>query len=192
MTAAELKDLYERKASAMVRRPGFARSSGQARVRMGAGFACEIDHGDRTTRADQPTSEGGDGTAAHPGQLMRASLGACLAMGYRTWGARLDTAIDAVDVEVTCEYDARGQMGVAPDVAIGWQRMTFVVQITSNAPEAAVRRVVEIADRLSPMLANLSAQIERVHNLVVLPLGAPSPSGEASGEPAVASAPELG
>jgi len=117
-------------------------------------------------------------------------------MGYRTWGARLDTAIDAVDVEVTCEYDARGQMGVAPDVAIGWQRMTFVVQITSSAPEAAVRQVVEIADRLSPMLANLSTQIERVHSLVVLPLRAPSPSGdgarEAPSRPTAAPAPELG
>lgn len=183
MNSAELKDLYERKAGVMLRRPGFAQSSGQARVRMGASFACEIEHEDRSTHADLPGSEGGEGTAPHPGQLMRASLGACLAMGYRIWGARLATPIDAVEVEITCEYDARGQMGVSPDVPIGWQRLIFAVHVQSSAPEAAVRRVVEIADRLSPMLANLTPQIERVHNLVVVQTDA---SADGNAHPAVA------
>jgi len=167
-----LRALYERKASAMTRRPGFARGSGHARVRMGAGYACDVEHEDRSMRVDQPPAEGGDGTGPHPGQLMRASLAACLAMGYRTWGARLRTAIEAVEVEVTCEYDARGQMGL-DDVAIGWQRILFVVRIDSSAGETAVRQVVETADRLSPMLANLSPAIERRHTLTVRQLSAP-------------------
>jgi uncharacterized OsmC-like protein len=165
---AEIKELYTRKASAMTRRPAFARGSGQARVRLEQGFACDVDLGDRVARVDQPQSEGGLGTGPHPGQLMRASLGACLAMGYRIWGARLDVAIDAVDVELTCAYDARGQMGVASDVAIGWQQVDFDVTIVSAAPDADVRRVVETADRLSPMLANLSPTVRRVHRLSIV------------------------
>jgi uncharacterized OsmC-like protein len=168
MNSAQIKELFGRKASAMTRRPAFARGTGQARISMGAGFRCDVDHGDRTVRADQPESEGGSGTGPHPGQLMRASLGACLAMGYRLWGARLDVSIDAVEVEITCEYDARGQMGVSPDVTIGWERILFNVVITSAEPEAAIRSLVEHADRLSPMLANLSASIRRIHRLSVL------------------------
>ena len=167
-----LRALHERKASVMTRRPGFARGSGHTRVRMEAGYVCDVEHEDRSMRADQPASEGGGGTGPHPGQLMRASLAACLAMGYRTWGARLRTAIEAVEVEITCDYDARGQMGL-DDVAIGWQRILFVVRIDSSAGETAVRQVVETADRLSPMLANLSPAIERRHTLTVRQLSAP-------------------
>ena len=50
-----------------------------------------------------------------------------------------------------CETDVRGQMGIA-DVPVGWQRIVVDVCIASTAPEADVRRVVETADRLSPLL----------------------------------------
>jgi uncharacterized OsmC-like protein len=153
----------------MGRRPRFAQGSGHARIRLADGLVCDVDHEDRTIRVDQPESEGGGGSAPHPGQLMRASLGACLAMGYRLWGARMDVAIDAVEVEITCEYDARGQMGVSPDVAVGWQRILIDVVVTSPAPEGDVRAVVETADRLSPMLANLSPSVNRVHRLSIVP-----------------------
>jgi len=92
-------------------------------------------------------------------------------MGYRQWGARLDVAIDEVEVDVQCETDVRGQLGIA-DVPIGWERMLIDVCITSRAPEADVRRVVETADRLSVLLANLSSSIKRVHRLRVVHLEA--------------------
>ncbi len=169
MSAADIKELFERKASAMARRPAFGRGNGQAHIRLDtAGFRCQVAHGARTQLVDQPTSEGGADAGPHPGQLMRASLGACLAMGYRIWGARLDVAIDAVEVKLTCEFDARGQLGVAADVAVGWQQVRFDVTITSAAPEVSVRNVVATADRLSPMLANLSGEVRRQHHLTIV------------------------
>jgi uncharacterized OsmC-like protein len=168
MNANDIKELYDRRASAMTRRPAFGRGSGQARVRMGRGFACEVEHADGTFRVDQPASEGGEGGGPHPGQLMSASLGACLAMGYRIWGARLGVPIDGVEVEVVCCYDVRGQLGVADDVAIGWEEIRFDVRVTSAAPEEAVRRVVETSDRRNPMLANLASTVRRVHRLTIV------------------------
>lgn len=167
MTSAALKDLYERKRRVMLRRPGFGRSSGQARARLTADLCCDVEEGSWRTRVDQTLDEGGTGTAPHPGQMMRAALTACVAMGYRMWGARLDVPIDEVEVEVVCESDARGQLGFE-DVTVGWKRITIDVRITSDASEADVRRVVATADRFSPMLANLSPAIERVHRLCVI------------------------
>jgi uncharacterized OsmC-like protein len=167
VNARELKDLYERKARAINKRPSFAAESAYARAQVGAELTCEVDLGDRRMRVDVPAEEGGHGVAAHPGQLMRASLGACLAVGYKLWGARLEIPVDAVAVDVTCEYDARGQLGLSPDVRVGWRRVTFEVTVTSAAAEADIRRVVETADRLNPLLANLSPEIERVHRLWV-------------------------
>src|SRR4029077_11125250 len=80
---ADLKELHDRRARAMVRRPAFGRSSGQARIRLGGGGSCEVEHEDRTLRVDSPIGEGGGGTAPSPGQLMQASVGASLAIGYR-------------------------------------------------------------------------------------------------------------
>jgi len=48
----------------------------------------------------------------------------------------------------------------------------FEVWVTSAAPEDDIRRVVAMADRLSPMLANLAPSIRRIHQLkIVRPAG---------------------
>ena len=167
MTAAGLKDLYERKRRAILRRPSFAHATGQARLRLRDGLCCEVEEGEWRTPIDQAVEAGGTGTAPHPAQVMRAAIVACLAMGYRQWGARLGVAIDEIEIDVLCETDVRGQLGIA-DVPIGWHRIMVDVRITSAAPEADVRRVVETADRLSPLLANLSTAIERVHRVRVV------------------------
>jgi hypothetical protein len=44
------------------------------------------------------------------------------------------------------------------------------VTIHSPAPATEVQRLVDHANRLSPMLANLSRDIEQVHHLTVVPL----------------------
>jgi uncharacterized OsmC-like protein len=171
VTATGLKDLYERKRRAMLRHPSFARATGQAHLRLRDGLCCEVEEGAWRIAIDHSPEDGATASAPHPAQMMRASVVACLAMGYRQWGARLDVAIDEIEVDVCCESDVRGQYGVA-DVPVGWQRMVVDVRITSGAPEADVRRMVETADRLSPILANLSPAIERVHRLRVVTTGA--------------------
>jgi uncharacterized OsmC-like protein len=167
VTAAGLKDLYERQRRAMARRPSFARSIAQARVRVRADLCCDVEEGTWMTRVDQPPDEGGKGSAPQPDQMMRAGLAAGLATGYRLWAARLDVAIDDIEVDVLCESDLRGQMGLE-GVAVGWQRIVVDVRIASPAPEADVRRLVETADRLSPVLAILSPAVERVQRLRIV------------------------
>jgi uncharacterized OsmC-like protein len=164
---AALKALLDRKAREMTRRPALGRAAAQTRIRLGDGLACDVEHRDRTLLVDEATSEGGGGTGPRPDELMRASIGASLAMGYRLWGARLGVPIDAATVEMTCEYDLRGQLGVDDDVTAGWQSVRFDVTISSSAPEEAVRRLVETADRHSPMLANLAPSVRRAHHLCV-------------------------
>jgi len=168
MKLSDLKALFDRKARVMARRPAFARGTAQARISLGEGLACDVEHQERRLLVDEAASEGGGGTGAPPDDLMRASIGASLAIGYRVWGARLGVAIDAVELEMTCEYDLRGQLGVADDVTAAWQSVRFDVTIASNAPEEAIRRVVDTADRHSPMLANLAPSVRRVHHLTIV------------------------
>ena len=162
MTAGGMKDLYERKRRAMIRRPSFGRTAAQARVRLVDTLLCEVEEGGWRTCVDQSPEEGGTGSAPSPGQMLRASLVACLAMGYRLWGARLGVAIDGVEVDVLCESDARGQLGI-DGVPVGWQRIVVDVCIASRAPEADVRRMVETAeDRKSTRLNSSHTVLSRM------------------------------
>jgi uncharacterized OsmC-like protein len=172
----DLRELHAQKLQALARHPSLGKASTQASARLLGGFACEVRGGSRVTHVDLPVSEGGTGSAPTPGDLMRASIGACLALGYRLWAARLGVTVRAVEVDVTCEYDVRGQLGVTSDVPVGWERLVLEVRIVSDAPPADVRRVVEHADHLSPMLANLSPAIQRVHTLSIQRFDNSSPS----------------
>jgi uncharacterized OsmC-like protein len=167
VTPEQLKDLYERRASAMGRRPALAGGGGHARVRAGEGLRCEVVQADITLPVDLPAEEGGSGSGPHPDQLLRASLGGCLLIGYRIWAARLDIPVDDIELEITCEYDARGQLGLSSQVPVGWTRILVAVTVASRAAPAEIQRLVDHANRLSPMLANLSREIEQVHHLTV-------------------------
>lgn len=167
MNATHLRDLYEQQRLALSRHPSLARSTAHAKASLTTGLCCEVRHGERVTLADLPPSQGGNASAPGPGDLMRASLAACMAMSYRSWGARFGLELASVEVNVTVEFDARGQLGLADDVAIGWQRLLFDVRVATHASPDEVSRVVAHADRLSPMLANLSPAIARVHTLTV-------------------------
>lgn len=162
----KLKDLYDRMARALERRPSFGLGSGHARVELVGDVSCRVTQGGRALLVDLPPEDGGEGVGSYPGELMRASVGACLAIGYRVWGDRLGVPIDHVEVDLSCEYDVRGQLALA-EVPPGWQRLVIDVRLTSAAPDEALRRIVAHADRVSPMLANLAPSIERVHRLTI-------------------------
>ncbi len=136
-----------------------------AHVGRAYGLSCDVQHEDRTLRVDLPRAEGGGATGPHPGQLLRASVGACLVMACTQWAKRLDVAIDDVQLDIACSYDERGQLGIDDSVPVGWQRIELDLAITSTAPAADIERVVDTARRLSPMLQNLSPAIEQVFRL---------------------------
>lgn len=173
--AETAREVHDRAVSALREAPSRGRRSASARVRCAHGFACDVEHEDRALRVDLPASEGGSASGPHPGQLLRASLGACLLMGYRSWAAVLGVPVDAVSVDIACEYDARGQLGVDPCVPVGWTSVHFDVTVVTSATELAVRRLSDTVHRHSPMLANLSADIRRSFDVrVVRPLGGAS------------------
>jgi uncharacterized OsmC-like protein len=173
MTPHHIKAFYDRLASVLARRPAFARLEGHARVVNQSGFLCAVEVDRHRLRADQAAAEGGGGSAPDPDQLMRASLGASVSIGCRTWAARLRVPIDVVEIELATCSDARGALGVSADVPVGWSQVRLDVKITSAAPEEDVRRVFDAAVRLSPMLANLGPAVRQSHRLSIVRSAAP-------------------
>jgi hypothetical protein len=77
------------------------------------------------------------------------ALGPSLASAYRTWAARLGVPVASLEVAV-----AYAQGLVAVDVTV-----------ISPAPEAEVRRVIDVANRLDATLATLPPGMQQRHRL---------------------------
>ncbi|HKP63199.1 MAG TPA: OsmC family protein [Polyangiales bacterium] len=165
---SSVRDRYERRVAELRDHPEHGHRHGSARAELAYGFACDVDLGDRSLRVDLPRADGGSSTGPHPGQLMRASLSACLVMGYRAWAARLDVPLDDVAVQICCAYDERGQLGIDDEAWIGWQRIHWTTTLWSSAPDSDLTRLVETTHRFSPMLANLAPYIAREFELRVV------------------------
>ena len=62
------------------------------------------------------------------------------------YASELDVQIDDAEMEVRMRYDTRGKLGLA-DVSPACQEMTYVLNISSPAPPAKVRQVVELIEK---------------------------------------------
>jgi uncharacterized OsmC-like protein len=140
-------------------RPSIGQNTAVTRVRLRDGLACDIEEGPWKLVADMSPKYGGAGDGPNPGVFGRAALGSCLAIGYAIWATRLGITIDALDVEVHADYDARGELGVSDDVPPGYLRIRYVVTVTSPASEADIRHWLDTADRYSSWRDNVARAV---------------------------------
>jgi uncharacterized OsmC-like protein len=140
----------------------------RARVRPAYGLACDVEHEDRSMRVDLPASGGGGSTGPHPAQLLRASLGACFLICCRLWAERLALQVDDVTLEIACEYDPISRLTDEATPPSTWERIRFDVTLVSDAAEADLVRLVDLAHRHSPMLALLAPTVERAFSLRIV------------------------
>jgi uncharacterized OsmC-like protein len=144
-----LRETLERNARAVSLRPAIGQGTAVTKVRLEPGLACEATDGPWRLQVGMTEKSGGTNAAPNPGVYGRTAVGACLALGYSMWAARLGVPIDALEVEIQADYDVRGELGVTDDVPPGYTAMRYVVTVRSPAPEADVLRVLDTADRYS-------------------------------------------
>lgn len=159
MAAEDIRQAVERQAKAVALRPSIGQNTAVTRVRLRDGLTCDIEEGAWQLVASMSPKFGGDNDGPNPGVFGRAALGSCLAIGYAIWAARLGVAIDALEVEVHADYDARGELGVSDDVAPGYLRIRYVVIVTSSASEDEIRRWLDTADRYSSWRDNIARAV---------------------------------
>lgn len=108
--------------------------------------------------ADEPPSIGGTDTGPTPVELTLASLTTCQEIAYATYARILGIPLEGVAVRAEGRLDLRGFYGVA-DVAVGFEDVTFVVEIASPAPAADVARLVATVNAHCPVLQILRQPI---------------------------------
>jgi uncharacterized OsmC-like protein len=146
-----LRAASERNAKALALRPSIGQGTAVTRVRLGEGCACSVEEGPWKFTVDMSEKAGGENRGPNPGILGRAALGACLAIGYAQWAARMDIAIHSLEIEVQADYDSRAMYGVG-DVEPGYREIRYIVHIQSPEPEETILRLLDQADRHSDFL----------------------------------------
>lgn len=104
-----------------------------------------------TWRADLPGALGGGNEAPSPTALLLGALAGCAVVFVRdTLGPQLGVRVDDVGVEVRCETDARGLLGVGgaePDV----RNISLAVTVRSPDGEAGVSQIAEAWQQRCPI-----------------------------------------
>jgi len=148
----DLKAVMERNIRAIKLRPGIGQGTATTTVRIRNGMTADIEDGPWKMIADEGADLGGAGLGPDPGVFTRAGLCSCLAIGYVMWASILDVPLEGVEVTVEADYDARGGFGVDDSIAAGWGAVRYTAKISSPAPEARVRELIDHADRHSSVL----------------------------------------
>lgn len=148
---ANIRETAERNAKLLALKPERGHLTAVTTARKGPGLHCEIAEGPWRLTADLPAKAGGGDTAPTPGMLGRGALASCLVIGISMWAARLGVPIDALEVEVQADFDARGELGVG-DATAGYEEVRYRISIDSPADAQTVAALIEKAERHSPYL----------------------------------------
>ena len=167
MSDLDYKTRFAAMSDELARDANAGRGTATTSVRITGGVTCAIEDGAWRLVCDESVGDGGQNLGPDPGVFVRAGLGACLAQGYVMWASYLGVPIDAVNVSVEADYDARGMLGLDPAIAPGWGAVRYRVEIESAAPEQKVREVVDHADRHSSV-RNIIARSVPVSGEVVV------------------------
>ncbi|MGH6917038.1 MAG: OsmC family protein [Geminicoccaceae bacterium] len=146
-----IRAIVERNIELLALKPARAHLTRATKARLVDGLRCEIEEGPWKFAADLPAKVGGDDTAPTPGALGRGALASCLTIGIAIWAARLGVPIDAVEVEVQADFNARAELGMDP-VPPGYSEVRYLVSIDSPASRPELDELLALAERHSPYL----------------------------------------
>lgn len=146
-----IKEAYERNRRVVELRPQKGKSTAVTKVRLFDGTTCEVQHKHWTFKVDIGTSEGGNDAGPGPGILERGALGSCLAIAYSQHAAIMGVPVEKIEVDVESDFDARGMLAI-DDRPPGFKELRYKVYIESSASEEEVQKVIDKADRHSPVL----------------------------------------
>ena len=122
-----------------------------------------------TIMVDEPPELGGVDGAPNPVEVLLSALAGCVTVGIATNAQMFGVPIDAIDIDLEADVDARGMLGHDKSVRNGVSDIRYTVTIQSSAPEDKVRKVKETIDRKSPVRDTLANPVNIVSKLVYKP-----------------------
>jgi len=120
-----------------------------------------------TIETDEPAPLGGKDEQIDPMELLLASLGTCLTIGWVTQANLRGIDYRSLRIRVHAPFDLRGYLGVDKDVRPGFTELAYTVEVDTDADAETLEAVRKAAEASSPMFDNIlnatpiSGRIER-------------------------------
>ncbi len=106
---------------------------------------------------DLPEGLGGSGTAPSPTHLLLSALAGCAVVFLNdTLAPQLGVALEAVSAMARCRTDSRGLLGMA-GVSPDLEDIELDIELTSSAPEPALRGLIDVWQARCPIYRALVA-----------------------------------
>lgn len=104
---------------------------------------------------DEPSPLGGTDQAVDPMELLLASVGTCLSIGWVTHAARRGVDFRDLSIDVEGDYDLAGYLAVG-DVRPGFGSVRYTVQVDTDASDDVLDEIRVAAEKGSPMVDNVT------------------------------------
>jgi uncharacterized OsmC-like protein len=108
-----------------------------------------------TIKTDEPEPLGGTDSAIDPMELLLASLGTCLTIGWVTHANQRGVDFRDLKITVRAPYDLRGYLGLDNAVRPGFTSLEYEVDVDSDADAEVLEEIKAAAEKGSPMLDNI-------------------------------------
>ena len=108
-----------------------------------------------TIQTDEPAPLGGRDQHIDPMELLLASLGTCLTIGWVTQANLRGVDYRDLKIKVTAPFDLRGYLGIDERVRPGFTGLEYTVEVDSDADPAVLEEIKQAAEMTSPMFDNI-------------------------------------
>lgn len=113
-----------------------------------------------TIKTDEPAPLGGKDAAIDPMELLLASLGSCLTIGWVTHASLRGVDFRSLEITVEAPYDLRGYLGLDSRVRPGFLGLAYKVEVDTDADPEVLEEIKEAAEKGSPMFDNIANPTE--------------------------------
>lgn len=108
-----------------------------------------------TLETDEPTMLGGKDQHIDPMELLLASLGTCLTIGWVTQARMRGLDYRDLRIRVSAPFDLRGYFNLDPKVRAGFSELRYTVEVETDADATTLEEIREAAEKTSPMFDNI-------------------------------------
>src|SRR5215467_12668267 len=112
-----------------------------------AGIICSVATGKAIVQAGLHPATGGTGLAACSGDMLLQALVACAGVTMNAVATSLGISLRGATLTAEGDLDFRGTLGVAKDVAVGFQRIRLAVDLDTDASAADQQKLLELTER---------------------------------------------
>ena len=105
---------------------------------------------------DEPEALGGGDTGIDPMELLLASLGSCLTIGWITNANLHGIDYENLKITVSAPYDLRGYLDIDEEVRPGFPEIEYEVEVETEADRELLEQIKAAAEQNSPMYDNIA------------------------------------